>query len=189
MSTDKRLATVAKLTKQALAAQNKLVEKQTEVIAAQVALRTIVEQRLPEAMQEAGLEEIKLSDGTSVTIKQVLSASLPSEGSIAKEKDEARRAELQSRQDIGTAWLRDNNAGAIIQNRFQVQLSDDKTADSIERQLQDASAPYKRTVSVNYQTLNSYFRERLENGLPLPTDEFNIFTGQVAFIKQQRKDN
>ena len=75
---------------------------------------------IPELLAEQGLSEIKLADGSKVSVKQEFGATLP--------KDEVRR-------DAAYQWLRDQGLGDIIKNNVSVTFGkgeDDKAQSLID---------------------------------------------------------
>ena len=85
-----------------------LKKKEDEVAALEEKLKAKKEERddissrvIPELLSEQGLSEIKLADGSKVSVKKEFRATLP--------KDEIRR-------EAAYQWLRDQNLGDIIKN-------------------------------------------------------------------------
>ena len=76
-------------------------------------LKMLAEQDLPNLMQELNIKNFTLSNGAKVEVKDVLTASVPSQGAIDRAKDDAKQ-ELQILQQQCFKWLRDNGLGDLI---------------------------------------------------------------------------
>ena len=117
---------------------------------------------IPELLAEQGLSSIKLSDGSSVTVKREYRCTLP------KEDD---------RRELAYNWLRDQNLGDIIKNNVSVTFG--RGEDNKAQQLLDLAAsngfnPQQKS-DVAWNTLTALFQERVESGLDMPSDVFSTW--------------
>ena len=117
---------------------------------------------IPELLAEQGLSEIKLADGSKVSVKKEFRCTLP--------KDEDRREQAYK-------WLRDQGLGDIIKNNVFVTFG--KGEDNKAKQLLDLAAengfePQQKS-DVSWNTLTALFRERIESGLDMPSDVFSTW--------------
>ena len=117
---------------------------------------------IPELLAEQGLSEIKLADGSKVSVKKEFRCTLP--------KDEDRREQAYK-------WLRDQGLGDIIKNNVFVTFG--KGEDNKAQQLLDLAAenglePQQKS-DVAWATLTALFRERIESGLDMPSDVFSTW--------------
>lgn len=134
-------------------------------------LRRVMEQDLPEAMDEVGMTEFKLDDGTTVKVTSFYSASIPEE-----------------RKDEAFNWLKEHDFDGMIKADVRVQFG--KGEFEIAQEFlqfvrgfnQKAINPdYKE--SVHWQTLRAFVREQVEGGAALPLDLFGVFIGRKAELK------
>ena len=121
---------------------------------------------IPNLLAEQGLASLKLADGSSVDVRKSYNCTI--------KKDEMESA---------YNWLRENQLGDIIKNEVSVQFG--KGEDNKAEQLLDLAAregyePSQRS-KVEPMTLKALYRERVEAGLDMPSQFFNIF------IKDQTK--
>ena len=117
---------------------------------------------IPELLAEQGLSEIKLADGSKVSVKQEFRATLP--------KDEVRR-------DAAYQWLRDQGLGDIIKNNVSVTFGkgeDDKAQSLIDLAVANGYEPSQKSDAA-WNTLTALFQERVESGLDMPSDIFNTW--------------
>ena len=131
-------------------------------------LRVFEEQELPEAMQAANLQEIKLTSGAKITISQFY------KGYISEKNREAAHA-----------WLLSNNHGGIIKHEVNLRFGKDegdKANDAVQSLKQKGLDPAVKE-SVHPQTLNAFVKEQMTSGQDLPADLFGIFVGSRAKIK------
>ena len=130
-------------------------------------LKDISEQKLPDAMRECNLSEIKLADGVKVSVQQFYSAR------IGKEKEEE-----------AFAWLKANGHEDIIKNVVSLQFGrgEDESAETMLQSLtsQGYSPSNKRWVEP--MTLKAFAREQVESGTDLPFETFNVYVGQKTKI-------
>jgi len=117
---------------------------------------------IPELLAEQGLSEIKLADGSKVSVKKEFRATVP--------KDNLKR-------ESALQWLRDQGLGDIIKNNVFVTFG--KGEDNKAKQLLDFAAdngfePQQKS-DVSWNTLTALYRERIEAGLDMPSECFSLW--------------
>ena len=156
-------------TAQRLLDQDKLIEKlEADLKHAKDRARAIREQELPEAMQSANLMEIRLTDGSKISIDQFYKGNISE-----KNRENAHK------------WLVNNGHGGIIKHEIIVKFGkdeDEKAANTVERLKQQGLSPEVKQ-GVHSQTLNAFVKEQLTGGKDLPADLFGIYVGSRAKIK------
>ena len=117
---------------------------------------------IPELLAEQGLSEIKLADGSKVSVKKEYRCTLP--------KDESRRAQCYQ-------WLRDQGLEDIIKNNIFVTFGkgEDNKAKQLLDLAQDNGFEPQQKSDVAWATLTALFRERIESGLDMPSDVFSTW--------------
>ena len=121
---------------------------------------------IPNMLAEQGISSLKLADGSSVDVRKSYNCTI--------KKDEMESA---------YNWLRENQLGDIIKNEVSVQFGrgeDDKAEQLLNLAAQEGYEPSQRS-KVEPMTLKALYRERVEAGLDMPSQFFNIF------IKDQTK--
>jgi len=117
---------------------------------------------IPELLAEQGLSEIKLADGSKVSVKKEFRCTLP--------KDEVKREQAYE-------WLRNEKLGDIIKNNIFVTFGkgeDDKAKQLLDLAAANGYEPQQKS-DVAWMTLTALFRERIEAGLDMPSDVFNTW--------------
>jgi hypothetical protein len=117
---------------------------------------------IPELLAEQGLSEIKLADGSKVSVKKEFRCTLP--------KDADKR-------DAAYKWLRDNKLEDIIKNNIFVTFGrgeDDKAEQLLNLAAENGFQPEQKS-DVAWATLTALFKERVEAGLDMPSDVFNTW--------------
>lgn len=149
-------------------------------------LKVLAEQDLPELMQELNIKDFTLSNGAKVEIKDVIQASVPSQGSIDRAKTEEQKVELQMLQQQCFEWLRAQGAGDIIKSNVEVQFgrNEDDACNAFTDELRERQIYYKRAVGVHPQTLNSFIKERMSEGKEVPMEMFRVYAGRRANIRR-----
>jgi len=107
-------------------------------------------------------------DGSSVNVKPNYSASI----TIAN-------------REAAFNWLRNNGLGDIIKNDITVSFGkneDNKAADYAALALERGFQPTQK-LKVEPMTLKALVRERIEAGIEMPTDLFNIYVENKTTIK------
>ena len=121
---------------------------------------------IPNMLAEQGISSLKLADGSSVDVRKSYNCTI--------KKDEMESA---------YNWLRENQLGDIIKNEVSVQFGkgeDNKAEQLLNLAAQEGYEPSQRS-KVEPMTLKALYRERVEAGLDMPSQFFNIF------IKDQTK--
>ena len=155
----------------------KLKQKEDEIAALEDQLKSkkaeaddIGSRVIPELLAEQGLTELKLQDGSKVSVKKEFRATLP--------KDDIRR-------EAAYKWLRDQGLGDIIKNNVFVTFG--KGEDDKAKQLLDLAAENgfeaQQKSDVAWNTLTALYQERIQAGLDMPSDCFSLW------IKDKTKIN
>ena len=126
---------------------------------------------IPTLMSEMGLAELKLIDGSVVTVKPNYSASI-----------------TVANREAAFNWLRNNGLGDIIKNEISVSFGrneDNKAADYATLAQERGFQPTQK-LKVEPMTLKALVRERIEAGKEMPTEIFNVFVGNQTTIKRKQ---
>ena len=106
-------------------------------------------------------------DGNKVALRQFVHARIPEE-----KKEEAYN------------WLRKNGLGDLIKNEVTVSFgrNEDNKAMAYATLAQGQGYQPTQKLKVEPMTLKALVRERIEKGLPIPSDLFNVFSGNRTKI-------
>ena len=127
---------------------------------------------IPELLAEQGLSELKLSDGSKVSVKKEFRATIP--------KDEARRESCLQ-------WLRDQGLGDIIKNNVTVSFGkgeDDKAEQLLNLAAEHGFEPQQKS-DVAWNTLTALYQERVQAGLDMPSDSFSLWIKDKTKISRK----
>ena len=136
-----------------------------------LALYKIIDEQLPEALEEMGLQKFTLTDGSEISVKPIYAASIPVD----------RRPEAFE-------WLRDHGFGDLVKNNVTVTFGrgeDEDARDFVDFCDAQGFVP-SQTEKVEPSTLKAWLRERVEAGDPIPLDLFGAFISQRATIKRSK---
>ena len=136
----------------------KQLKKQADTLSGEV---------IPTMMTEMNISTMKLADGSAIEVRPVYGASIP-----ADKKEEAFN------------WLRENGLGDLIKNEVTVSFGrneDNKAADYAVLAQGQGYQPTQK-LKVEPMTLKALVRERVEKGLDMPSDLFNVFAGNRTKI-------
>jgi hypothetical protein len=166
---DKDLKAVADLVRQQLVLERRIEDLEDELKRTQQNLAKISQEILPEALAEHGLSELKMEDGSKITVSQFIQAH------ISKEK-----------QEEAFDWLRDHDFDDLIKNVVSLEFGkgeDDHARDVMETLTNRGYWPQNKQ-SVHPSTLKAFVKEQVEKGAEIPSDLFGIFIGKKAVIKK-----
>ena len=153
----------------------KLLETQKKIEATEEELKklkdvetTLSEQTIPNLMQQAGVELIKLEGGISVEVKPFYSARIPS-----------------SKSEEAFAWLRDNGHGDLIKNQVSLEfgMKQDNEAKSIIEELKSKGLPVKQKTTGHPSSLRGFVREQIQDlGKDVPAELFGTYVANKTKI-------
>ena len=153
----------------------KLLETQKKIEATEEELKklkdvetTLSEQTIPNLMQKAGVELIKLEGGVSVEVKPFFSARIPA-----------------SKSEEAFQWLRDNGHGDLIKNQVSLEfgMKQDNEAKSIIEELKSKGLPVKQKTTVHPSSLRGFVREQIQDlGRDVPADLFGTYVANKTKI-------
>ena len=154
---------------------NKLLETQKQIESAEEELKklkdvetTLSEQTIPNLMQKAGVELIKLEGGVSVEVKPFYSARIPA-----------------SKSEEAFQWLRDNGHGDLIKNQVSLEfgMKQDNEAKSIVEELKSKGLPVKQKTTVHPSSLRGFVREQIQDlGKDVPAELFGTYVANKTKI-------
>lgn len=140
-----------------LYASRKLAEEQAAYSQQQI---DNIEQRvLPDLMDQANLELIKLGDGSIIELKDFVNTRIVDEATAF-------------------AWLREHGSDGIIKNEIKIAMprGDDEAAKALSTKLHEEGIPHTLKPSIHHATLKSTVTEILNGDLrdSLPREAFGI---------------
>ena len=126
---------------------------------------------IPTLLSEMGLSSIKLADGSAVDVKPYYAASIS----------------IKNR-EAAYNWLRENGLGDIIKNEVSVSFgkNEDNKAAAYANLAQSQGFQPTQKMKVEPMTLKALVRERIEKGLDMPMDTFNVFVGNRTKLTRKQ---
>jgi hypothetical protein len=161
---------MAALARALIDADEEVDKAEAALKAAKEAARLLREETIPGAMQELGLDKIRLDTGAEISVKQDVYASIP----------EAQKAGA-------FAWLTDNGFGGIIKTEVSASFArgDRDAAIELRDELERSGYNADLSESVHAQTMKAFLREQLKKGVNIPLDLFGARPVFVATVKQK----
>jgi len=126
---------------------------------------------IPTLLSEMGLSSLKLADGSAVDVKPYYAANI----SVAN-------------REAAYGWLRSNGLGDIIKNDITVSFGrneDNKAAEYANLAKGQGYQPTQK-LKVEPMTLKALVRERIEKGIEMPMDIFNVFVGNRTKLTRKQ---
>ena len=153
----------------------KLLETQKKIATAEDELKklkevetNLSEQTIPNLMQQAGVELIKLEGGISVEVKPFYSARIPA-----------------SRSEEAFDWLRANGHGDLIKNQISLEfkMRQDNEAKALVEELKNKGLPVMQKTSVHPSSLRSFVKEQIQDlGKDVPAELFGTYVANKTKI-------
>jgi hypothetical protein len=165
---DEDLTSVAALARRAKMLEKEIEEHESVLKERKEQLRKLEEESIPNMLNELGMKDFTMADGSKITVKPFYSASI-------KEENRAQAYE----------WLREHGYDDIIKNTVSVRFGrgEDQLCDTLLNQLREQNYPVEQAQKIEPQTLKAWVREQVERGSEFPTELFGVYVGQKATIK------
>jgi hypothetical protein len=163
------LKQVAALVRQQLLLERRVEDLTADLKKAQQDLAHLSGEALPAALAEHGLTELKMADGSKVTVATVISANISKERTAGAHE-----------------WLRENGFGDLIKNTVAVNFGkgEDSKAGELIRELESNGYSVDQKEAVHPSTLKAFCKEQIEKGAEIPSELFGIYIGQKTTIKK-----
>ena len=164
-----RLSRISELAQRMAVLEQQLIDLANATKTATEELTQIAEQRLPDAMTELGVLELKLADGSKVTLATSYYAQIPK-----RSEDEA------------FSWLRAHGFDSLIKHEFKASFGkgEDKEAQLFEALAMEHDVAINAKTGVHPQTLRAFVKEQAEAGHPVPDDLFGVYIKTQAQIRR-----
>ena len=151
--------------------EDQLVEKEKELKELKRHIDLVSGEVIPTMMQEMNISTLKLADGSSVEVKPVYGASI-----------------TVANKEAAYTWLRENGLGDLIKNEITVSFGrneDNKASEYANLAKGQGYEPVQK-LKVEPMTLKALVRERLESGQEMPSDLFNVFSGNRTKVTRSK---
>ena len=153
------------------ALEDEISTKEEETKALKEKADKIASEIIPNMLAEQGLSSLKLADGSGVEVRKTYSCTIKKDGTDAAYK-----------------WLRENGLEDIIKNEVFVtfgKVEDNKAEQLLDLAAQEGFEPQQKS-KVEPMTLKALYRERIEAGLDMPSDSFNLFVKDQTKISRKK---
>ena len=157
------LTNISQLSRKLTQMEDQIEHLESELKIRKDELRKLSEDTLPNALLEQGLSEIKLTDGTTLSVENYYSARIT---------DETR--------DAAFKWLQENELGDIIKNTVSASFGreENDAAQELMAKLEEEGHDLVQKKWVEPMTLKATVKEQVEKGVALPLETFNVYIVQ-----------
>lgn len=171
--TEGKLDAVSRLAGEAAVLEEKISNTESDLKKLKASLFTIIDDQLPEALEEMNLREFEMTDGSKISVKPIYSVSIP-----------------KDRREEAYQWLRDNGFGDMVKNNVTVTFGrgEDETAKEFVSFCQSQGYNPSQLEKVESATSRGWLRECVEGSIPIPMDLFGAFIATRAIIKRGKKN-
>ena len=166
---DGELSIVSALANKQLQLATEVANLEAELKAKKEEFRTTSEQELPDAMQAAGLTQIKLNSGENISINEFYNAHIS-----------------KANQEVAYQWLIENGHEVLIKNEVLLKFGREESVvvEETVSALQSRGLSPEVRQSVHPSTLKAFVKEQFVSGNDIPTEPFGIYIGTKATIKK-----
>ena len=166
---DGELSIVSALANKQLQLVTEVAELEADLKAKKEELRLTSEQELPDAMQAAGLTQIKLNSGENISINEFYNAHIS-----------------KANQEKAYEWLTANGHEGLIKNEVLLKFGREESlvVDETVSALQARGVAPQVRQSDHPSTLKAFVKEQFTSGNDIPTEPFGIYIGTKATIKK-----
>ena len=168
LPSDSQLGAIRRLAEEKVRLLKMMREKEGELYELEVRYDRISQVELPRAMENAGMSEFTLTDGTTFEVDVEYYAGITDE-----------------KRPLAHAWLRSTNNGDLIKNVISVPLSpgQDIMAARVAEFLKSLKLDYEQKETVHGSTLKAFVKKRMADGKPVDKDLLGIHVVTSAGIK------
>lgn len=165
------LSEVSALVSRQIELEDAIAETERRLKELQRSLAKVTDHDLPAAMNEHGLKELRMADGSQVKIRDIVRASIPK-----KHADEA------------IAWLEEHGFGDLVKREVVATFGrgEDAEAQASIEALHALGLDPTTKCGVHSSTLSAFVREQIERGTELPTELLGIYVGQQSKISRAK---
>lgn len=162
------LGELSSLCMQMLAHQQKVDKMEAELSAMKKVLQEFKVSKIPNLMQELGLNELRLSSGTMILLQRVISCRLKPDLKLE-----------------AFTWLEEHEFGSMIKHEVGVELGRGEGALAAKAVELLSGLGLKPSVSkdVHFQTLSAWARRQVEVGFEIPANIFDLSIVNLAKVK------
>lgn len=159
--TNEHLAMITALAEKQIMIEDWIKKREDELKVAKEELRKVSEVAIPNAMAEVGMTEFKLVDGSKITIKQEIYASIPADN-----------------KEPAFNWLRRTGNEGLIKNVISCQFGkgEDAEAMAAAQALVELGLRPEQQQTVHPMTLKAFLKEQMEKGVDVPLTDFGAYT-------------
>jgi len=165
LPTDESLSALTQLGQELYTAEEQVLLLEAQLKQAKKARDFIAQRSVPDVMSEMGLESLTMTGGRKIDIKEKLAVSPP-----------------VANRPLVLEALVEQGAGALIKTNVSVAFGRGSEAEVKELLdlLQEKGLAAKSESKVEPATLKKHVKDRLENGEPVDTELFGVWTGKEA---------
>lgn len=160
------LSQLSALAEEQAKAEAEVADLEAQLTAAREKVRDLAERKVPELMDQIGIEEFKTSSGLKIKVAETIRASIS-----------------QANGPRAFAWLREHGNAAMIKRIVSVAFGkgEDEKAEALVKELGEKFECEDKT-SVHPSTLSAFVREKLAKGDELPLDLLGVHRQRVSKI-------
>ena len=169
---DSAIIGISELANQLVGVEGDIEKAETLLTLLKERKRNLSEDLLPSAMEEAGMKEFTLSDGSHIKVKPEVYCSIKSD-----------------QKENTYEWLDQNGHGSIVKHVIKTEFGrgENETAQALATLLSENGYDFTDGKDVHWQTLRRWAKDELEAGRRPPENLFSLHEANIATVKQPKQ--
>jgi hypothetical protein len=165
------LKSLAEVAREVTNTEAKLAHLEEELKETKKKLLKLTDEDLPALLQEIGVSEFKLDDGSEVKVRPTYGAHIKADNKVQ-----------------AFDWLREHGYDDIIKNVVSFQFGRGEDADAARLIEISGTQGFhsEQKQDVHPGTLKAFVKERIETGDELPMELFGAYVGQRAVVRRAK---
>lgn len=163
------LAVLSKLAVELSEADAEVARIEEELRKAKEKQKDISEYRIPQLMDEIGIEEYKTTSGLKLQVKETIHASV-----------------TKAKMTAASRWLDEHGHSALVKRKVLVEFDKDEEeeAQALYDELlnKDTRLRVGQDLTIHPSTLRAWVKEQLESGEDIDLDLFGVYRSRTAKI-------
>ena len=167
-ATDEEISQIAELAQKQRELDREVEAKEKELKDIKERRRKVAEEDLPAALDQAGVSDVTLSDGSRIVVKEDLKVNIP-----------------KAKKEQAAEWLTQNGASALVKEDVHIPFNkgQEEEVNELTRDLDNRGYTYNVEPAVHTGSVKKFLKEYMEEGGELPEDVMNIYPYRETEIK------
>jgi len=167
-ATDAEVAEIADLAQRQKDLDKEIDKMQKSLDDVKERRRKIAEEDLPAALDQAGVSDVTLSDGSRIAVKSDLKVNIP-----------------KSKKEAAAEWLVAQGASALVKEDVHIPFNkgQERDVEQLTTELEQNGYTYNVQPEMHSGSVKKFLKEHMEEGGELPNDVMNVYPFRETEVK------